>query len=130
LTITDFQFVGYSGLVDDFSRLSSETNPEYQSSSRTSEIDNVVLTIPRTEYNNTDFNSSIELDFLLKVQGLDFVGSTDGLKVKVVYVLGVGEHSLIIRHCTVTINRKLQVERSPQLNFTLEFIETYVENTQ
>ena len=130
LTVTDFQFVGYSGLPDDFFRLQSATTPDYQSGSKTSEIDSASMTIPAIDYNSNNINSSREIDFLTKVEGLDFVGSADGMNVEVVYILQVGDEFIVINNCTLEIHRTLQVERSPKLNFTLEFVELYTIDTE
>ncbi|XP_053377895.1 uncharacterized protein LOC123528646 [Mercenaria mercenaria] len=130
LTVTDFQFIGYSGLSIGSSGLNSETNPVYLSTSRSSEIDLTAYAVPGFDNNVTILNLSAELDFLLKVESSDFIGSHENMEMKVAHILEFGDHFFIIRNSTLVVNRSLNVERTPKLNFTLDLIETVTENKQ
>ncbi|XP_052780553.1 uncharacterized protein LOC128217439 [Mya arenaria] len=143
LTATDFQLVGRGGLDDSSDAAIGVVEALYESNSRSSESDEILYNIPELILDLRDFENDVsqvsvqsdtgnntafaELDFLLEVESLDFVGAYEEEAMMVCYVLDTRTGFLLVRNTTLTVNRTRGSGRSlePSLNFSIEFEEEF-----
>lgn len=119
-------FISQSGLVDGNVPKSNLNSPTFQSFSKTSENDVVLLNLPELLVERSG-NTTIqaELNFNVKVEGLDFVGNQPDRELVVGFVMDVASSGFFVVHTALLyVAQKRDVSRVPVLEGELQHVKT------
>jgi hypothetical protein len=127
LTLKDFQVVGYTGVMDETTALISKLTPVFLSNSRSSEIDQLLYSLPDLEQTKTG-NSSIEVDFMTEVECLDFLNAQNGSEMRITYILDFSNQFFVVRKKSLYLNISSDTDNAPKLDFTLDLIQSVTQS--